>query len=768
MYKRKKNILLITPFLISTLCAQVDLDDDLEDILNMESELKADVGSRSGAKNFLDSRSPVDMITHAQIKNSGLTSLTDVLRYFVAGFNAPETSVADGSDHVRAFTLRGMSPDQILVLINGKRLHTSSLLHVNATIGRGSSNVDLDTIAIEAIEKIEILRDGAAAQYGSDAISGVINIILKGIGHDNQVNIQTGIRKKGDGKKVFASTFVSIPLAYDGFVNLTLSAANQEQTQRAGKDPRITPPSVQTHAGIPDSKNVNLVLNAESLQESDITLYSNAIFNYQKSEASAFFRPYNHNVATKLIYPNGFLPLIQADILDYSFVVGVKGKHDTTSWNLSNTYGINQIDYNLQNSMNYGYAAESPTSFHLGQLNFIQNTTNLDLKHSFEQFEFAVGSEYRYENYAIQEGDVSSYTNGISQGFAGYQPKNVVDNSRVNYALYFDTVYSPLSKLSFEAACRYENYSDFGETTNVKLSLDYKMIDTLLLRTSGSTGFRAPALAQSNYSHTSTFGGLLEGTFRPEDDISKALGAEELTPEKSKHFTIGTVFQPTNTTALMIDYFYTLVEDKIMLSNEIGGTTATSQQQAILTSYGVDKARFFSNAVDTKTSGIDLKLTRQFDFENDSKLYSSIWYNYSKNTIIGFNNPSMNRSNSFEQIDRVENGQPQQAFRILNNYENNNMSVTLNLSQYGSYAQVINNESYNFDAKWTTDLDMSYALTKTIKLAIGGLNIFDTYPNKWSEPINNFYGSDGIKPYSRYSPFGYSGAYYYTRATIKF
>jgi len=766
-YKKPLSIF-VAIFLSSELFAEASLDDDLQDLLDMRSEIKADVGSRSAAKNFLESRSPLDVITHTQIEDTGLTSLTDVLRYFVAGFNAPETSVADGSDHVRAFTLRGMSPDQVLVLVNGKRLHTSALLHVNGTIGRGSSNVDLDTIALVSIDKIEILRDGAAAQYGSDAISGVINIILKGFGHQNEISSHIGLRNKGDGRGFEADGFVSIPLEYDGFLNLSLAAKDEEQTQRAGEDKRLTPASVKTHAGRPDAKNLNFVLNAESFSVDDVTIYSNALFNYRESEASAFFRPADADVSIASLYPNGFLPIIEAEILDYSFVLGARGKYKEIEWDLSNTYGYNEISYKLRDSMNYGYGSSSPTSFNVGELSFVQNTTNLDLKYMLDKFELAFGGEYRYENYVVKKGDASSYTNGISQGFAGYRPENEVDTSRSNYALYIDGVYSPIDKLSLEAATRYEDYSDFGETLNVKLSLGYKALEDLLLRTSISTGFRAPSLAQSNYSHTSTFGGKMEGTFSPEQDISKALGAKELKAEKSKHLTIGGVYQPTSATYFMIDYFLVYVDDRIMLSNEIGGATASLEQQTILSNYGVDKARFFTNAVDTITQGIDAKLTHRFEFEDNSKLHSSLWYNYSKNKVDGFNDSKMSRSNSLEQIDRIENGQPKHSVRFLNKYDIQKMSITLNLSAYGSYSQVIDNQKYKFKESWTADLDVAYAFTKKFKIALGGHNIFDTYPDKFSQPINNFYGQDAIKPYSRYSPFGYSGAYYYARATFKF
>lgn len=761
MQNQKKLFSLITFIALSTQVFADGLDEDLEDILNMKSELKADVGSRSGAKNFLQSRSPVDVITYSQIESTGLTSLTDVLRYFVAGFNAPETSIADGSDHIKAFTLRGMSPDQVLVLIDGKRVHTSALLHVNGTIGRGSSHVDLDTIALAAIDKIEILRDGAAAQYGSDAISGVINIILKTIGHENSVSVHSGIRKKGDGERVHASAFVSIPLKYDGFTNFTLSAANQKQTQRAGNDIRVTPTYKTTHVGLPDAKNINFLLNSEVYLENDVTIYANILANYRESKASAFFRPVDEDSSINSIYPNGFLPIIKANILDYGVVVGTKGRFvNDTKWDLSNSLGFNKIDYKLSDSMNYYYGANSPTSFNIGELNFLQNTTNLDFKHSFNKIELALGGEYRYENYQIKSGDKTSYTNDISQGFSGYKPENEVDNSRSNYAIYLDGVYKVSKQLSLEAATRYEDYSDFGDTLNVKLSLDYKMIESMLLRTSASTGFRAPSLAQSSYSHTSTFGGTTQGTFKPNDPVAIALGAKDLKAEKSKHFTIGSVIQPSSATSFMIDYFYVYVDDKIMLSNELETTMS-----------GVNKARFFTNAIDTKTYGVDIKLNHRFDFKNDSKLHSGVWYNYSKNSVVDFNDNNMNRNNSYEQIDRIENGQPQHAIKILNQYEREDMKFTLNLSRFGSYSQVIENQSYKFDSAWTTDLDISYKITKDFTFAIGGQNIFDIYPNKFSESTadsEKLYGSQTIKPYSRYSPFGYSGAYYYLRADIRF
>jgi len=760
------SYILCSLILFANLQADDDFSDSsLEDLLNVETELKADIGSRNGSKNLLQTSAPVDVVTYKQIKESGLTSLNDVLRYFIAGFNSPETSVADGTDHIRVFTLRGMSSDQVLVLINGKRLHTSALLNVNGTIGRGSSNVDLDTIVLNSIEQVEILRDGAAAQYGSDAIAGVINIILKGDGHQNSINLYSGIRKKGDGEKLQTDIFLTKKLKYDGFLSTSFMAQSQQKTQRTGTDLRLNASPTLTHVGIPDAKSFGFVLNSEIPLENNINLYTNALLNYRDSEASAFSRESN---AT---YPDGFLPIINAKIFDYSITFGSNGElGEGYYWDISNVYGRNKINFSVYDSYNYDLGLASPNSFDNGSLTFIQNTTNLDIKKKYSLLDIAFGAEYRYENYQLKAGDFASYTLSGSQGFAGYRPENETNENRTNYALYLDAIYHFMDKLSLENALRYEDYSDFGDTTNIKLLLTYQVQEELFFRISGSTGFRAPSLAQSNYSHTSTFGGLVKGTFKPDHDVSKAFGAKELQAEKSNHFSVGSIYHTNDDFVVMLDYFYTAVNDKIMLSSDLTATNAS--QQAVLDTYGVSEARFFTNAVDTQTQGIDLKINYKYLLKNNSTLDFSFWYNYSSNKVTAYNTKAITAINSYEQIDNIENGQPKDSIHLLTNYKMQKLNVALNLNRYGSYQQVIDEKAYKFDAKITTDLDISYQIYNDINFAIGGNNIFDIIPNKWNgltatsqEP---FYGSNGIKQYSRYSPFGYSGAYYYMRVSIKF
>ncbi len=767
----KLNIAILTALLLSTSSYANDIyEQSMEEILSMDSEVKVDIGSRDGARNYLNSNTPVDVITCKQIDSSGLTSLVDVLRYFVAGFNAPQTSLADGSDHVQAFTLRGMNPDQILFLINGKRVHNSALLHVNGVIGRGSSHVDLDTIALRSIERIEVMRDGASAQYGSDAISGVVNIILKGMGHNSVVSTQYGKYSSGDGEKIAVDTFFSIPLDYDGFFNITMDAKSQQATQRAGVDNRVEPPKVTTHVGIPKSKSYKIMLNTEIISSDNFDIYSNAFLNYRDSEASAFYRPENSDVTKDEGYiHDGFLPIINAKILDYSFVGGVKGElFNSVSWDLSHSYGVSNFHYYINSTMNYTLKENSPTSFDNGELTFTQNTTNFDLRKSTNRLKIAGGLEFRQERYNIKEGELSSYEGTGSQGFAGFADANAVNATRYSYALYLDSIYDLNEKLTLEVLARYEEYSDFGESTNAKIAFAYDITPQLLLRSSGSTGFRAPSLAQSYYSQTSSFvnsetGGLsTQGTFRTDHEVSKVLGAKELKSERSKNISFGGVYQPTKQLSFMIDCFYIEVNDKIALTNDLSGNS--DEEKAVLAKYNVSEARFFTNAIDTSTQGLDIRVKYQYILENSANLDLGFWFNYSKNKVTS----AVSYTDSMTERVRIENGQPKNSLRFLTNYETNKLNLALNISGYSKYSQMIEGTSYDFEPSYTVDLDISYHVTKNTKISVGGTNIFDMLPNKWDGLEGDYYGENGIKQYSRYSPFGYSGAYYYLKASMEF
>lgn len=765
-----KKIILSLMLFTNQLNANLNLFDiDIEELLSIESELKVDVGSRDGARDYLDSNTPIDVITNKEIRNSGLTSLSELLRYSIAGFNSPETSIADGSDHIKSYTIRGMNPDQILILLNGKRLHNSALLHVNNTIGRGSSHVDLDSIPLVSIQRIEILKDGAAAQYGSDAIAGVINIILKSIGQNNITSFHSGIRKKSDGKQLQTDMFFTYPLKYDGFINLTLDIKKQQQTQRAGVDNRLKKPKITTHVGIPDSKEYKALLYTEIIQEDDTNLYAQLSLNYKDSKSSTFFRPSNENSTP--VYENGFLPILEAEILDYTITTGVKGEfEDSTTWDFSNSYGINNFHYYLKDSMNYSLGLKSPKSFDNGSLNFTQNTSTLDIKKSDDRFRVAGGIEFRYEKYQIKAGDKESYEGTGSKGFAGYNITNEIDKDRYNYALYVDNIYDFTKKFMLEVAIRYENYSDFGESTNGKIALSYKYTPKLMFRTSGSTGFKAPSLSQSFYSQTSSFvnnNGVLstQGTFRTNHNVAKSLGAKPLESERSEHLTIGSIFKPNKQTYLSVDLFYIDVNNKIMLTPEL--SAKNQEQKDIFKKYNVVLARFFTNTAKTRTQGIDIKLNYLYDIQKNSKLDFKLSYNHNTNKVQSTQNiPSSEEINEIKTM--FEYGQPKDSLKLLTNYQYKKLDTTINLTRYGSYKQRMNHIDHKFDARWTTDINLNYQINQQMLFSIGANNLFNNLPNKWKNLDGDLYGKNGIKQYSRYSPFGYSGAYYYIKTSISF
>ena len=721
------------------------LDESLENLLNTDIQTKAQVGSRANAKDYLESSAPVDVITLTQIQSSGVTQLTDLLAYYIAGFTAMRTSITDGMDHIVDYTLRGMRADQILVLVNGKRYHPSALVSTY----EGSNFVDLNSIPLIAINRVEILRDGAAAQYGSDAIAGVINIILKS-NDDDTLSFHTGIRKEGDGENVQADGFLSIPLEYDGFFNAAIAVKRENSTNRAGLDRRVNPRRVTTHFGLPDAKTLAFVLNSEVISKDNTIFYSNLIVNYKESEASTFFRTPD---SSRAIYPQGFLPMLKDTILDYSFTLGAKGRFkDHTTWDISNVYGYNSSDFSLSNSMNYDLNASSPTSFDNGQLATIQNTTNLNLKKVIDNVVLSGGLEYRYEKYAIDSGDAASYYATGSQGFPGYDPSNEISASRNSYAVYVDTLYNVTKDFSTDLALRYENFSDFGDTANYKMAAKYHLTPKILLRATTSSGFRAPSIAQNNYSYTSSSltNNILykKGIFQPSHPASRAMGASDLQAEKSMHYSLGMVLKPNKQSSLMIDTFLVKVKDRILLSEKQSATTP--QQVAIFNQYGISKIQYFKNIADIENLGVDIKYNQKYTFANHSKLDSTLWLNYSQSKVL---NPD---DLSASLVQDLENKLPREYAKLLNVYKISSLTTALNFNYYDSY-----------DPKLTVDLDVNYAFREDISLSLGGFNLFDAMPNKRSDS-GIYKGYNGIIPYPNAGPIGFSGAYYYLSMEYKF
>lgn len=760
----------------------------LDELLRVQIPLQAEVGSRSGTHSAHDAGTPIDVYTGEQLLSVGQINLTQALAALVPGFNAPRPSIADGTDHTPPFTLRGLNPDQVLVLVNGKRQHQSALLHTNGTIGRGSSGVDLNTIPLLAIERVEVLRDGAAAQYGSDAIAGIINIVLKGYGQHNQAQLGWGRTTQGDGLQRQAAVFGSWPLAGDGFVNLTAELRDRGASNRAGPDP-LDGRRINTHFGDADTQDALLAWNAE-VARSDTRLYAHGQYNLRHSSAGAFFRRADDERNLPSLYPRGFLPRIEPSITDLSATFGARGLWgDGTEWNLSYTGGANDMQFDVRNSLNRSLGALSPTSFDSGGVGLAQHSLNADWSHAFGPHTLAGGYEYRRENYRIRAGEQASYQLGPdpagyagAQGFGGFSPENAVRAQRDSHALYLDLKYALLPQLTLNAATRAEHYSDFGNTLGGKLALRLQPTRAWLLRTGVSTGFRAPSLAQSHYSATTMLrdGDTIWqfGNYGVDHPLAQALGASALKPETSQHFTLGSVWQPAPGLTASADGFITHIRNRIMPTGYIAGwnlAQLSPQAQAILQQHQVDGATYFTNAVSTSTKGFDLRLDYQQNLGQGRRWQLSAGYQRARTRITHVN--SAPQVLGVEMTDLIldpftrvtmESGQPSSAFKLWTQYSTPQYDWVLNLNRFGSYASTYGYQPVTFAARWTLDVQWNYRLRKNATLTLGGTNILNAMPQAWGVTDDNIAGTGKPIAYSQYAPFGYNGAAYYLRLMLRF
>ncbi|MBA3343935.1 MAG: TonB-dependent receptor, partial [Gemmatimonadales bacterium] len=600
------------------------------------------IGTRAQERTSTEAPVPVDVLTAAEIRQSGRTETAQIIQSLAPSFNFPRATIGDGTDHSRPATLRGLSPDQVLVLVNGKRRHTSALINVNGTIGRGSGMVDLNALPASAIDRIEILRDGAAAQYGSDAIAGVINIILKE-GAPNEVGLTAGQTIESDGGVVQLGANYAIPLGTDGILQLAGEYRDRGFTNRSAADlrpqffaddPRNTDPSlsgiVNHRQGDADTKDGGLFLNLAKPLNQAVEVYAFGGGTIRNGEAAGFWRRSLDDRTVRAVHPNGFLPIIGTKISDFSGVGGVRGERSGWRWDLSGNYGRNLFHFDVRNSNNVTLGTASPTEFYAGTLIFNQFTGNLDLAKSFEiglsfPLNVAVGGEFRRDGYQINEGEPDSYRDGGvrvldgpnagaqgaqgAQVFPGFRPGDRADESRNNVAGYVDLEAQVVDKVLLGVAGRVENYSDFGSTTDGKLTARFEPVQGFAVRGAVATGFKAPSLGQSFFSATST--NFVDGvpfenrTFPVNTPVAQALGATELTAEKSQNYSVGVALNPVRSLSITADYYQILIDDRIVFSgnfNQPGVVTFLASQGFP----NIGGARYFTNAIDTRTLGVDV------------------------------------------------------------------------------------------------------------------------------------------------------------------
>ncbi|WP_345235608.1 TonB-dependent receptor [Hymenobacter saemangeumensis] len=712
------------------------------------------VGSRSQNRSVTDSPSPVDIIDLREVTTkTGQLDVNQLLQFVAPSFNSNRQTGSDGADHVDPASLRGLGPDQTLVLVNGKRQHQSALVNLFGSRGRGNTGTDLNVIPAAAIERIEILRDGAAAQYGSDAIAGVINIVLKTSVKELTANVNYGAydakyrfdNERFDGGNFNANVNYGLGLGEKGsFVNLTLDYNKREHTQRANVP--VGPDGLaRREYGDPEISNASAYLNSKFALSDKAHVYVFGGMNKRKGDAYAWTRKADDERNVPAIYPNGFDPIITSDIWDASAVAGVRTALGEWELDLSNNFGSNRFHYGVRNSLNVSLGASSPRSFDAGGFQLQQDVVSLGLTRNYKTvlqgFNLAAGAEWRREWYSLFAGEEKSYRNydpdvtGGSQGFPGFQPSDVIKAQRDNFGAYLDAELSVTQRWLLAAALRFENYSDFGSTLNYKASTRFNVTDFLTVRGTFNTGFRAPSLAQVNFN--STFTNFVGGNAvevllaRNNSAVTKKLGIPSLKQETSTSANLGFTSRLGKSLSLTVDGYYIKVRDRVVLTSQFSSDDPVigSDLQAL----NVNQAQFFANAADTRSLGLDVVLNHVATFSS-SRLSSTLAANFNDLTIdrVQTSGRLAGREDDFfgprEQA-FVKASAPPSKINLTFDYQVSKFGLLLRFVRFDKVMlRDWDGEPMRYDARITTDLTASYALTPHLQLAVGSSNLFNVYP----------------------------------------
>jgi iron complex outermembrane receptor protein len=779
------------------------------------------LGSRGAARTALDAAAPVGLISAKDMQMAGPLELGKLLQTLDPSFNFSSTFISDGTDIIRPATLRSLGPDQLLVLVNGKRRHQQALVNVQQTIGRGSAGTDINAIPMSAIQRIEVLRDGAAAQYGSDAIAGVINIVLKQQTGETQLSGSVGGTSEGGGALRSASANRGWAIGDGGYVNFTVEGRRRGETNRAGEDTlRVDPPRVTQRIGDSLAKDKyfwwNAALPAAIGTNSGGEFYTFGGVSHRSGDSAGFFRTAEDGRNVPSVYPNGFLPNIRTTVKDASLAVGYR-RDLAAGWkaDLSVNHGRSELDFHEKETINISYwyepkpgggiYAASPLEADTGVLKFNQTTVNADLRGPLHiggrELSFATGFEYRRDAYAIEAGDPVSYqygrtnnpgivirdqTGGVAasgtQGFPGYTPSTTVDDGRHNIALYADLEHKLTNELLVGAAVRWEKYSDFGTTTTGKLSLRYDPSKTVGLRSTLSTGFRAPGVQQKFYSSVSTnlnAAGVLTETLtaREGSAVTKAFGIPNLKQETSKNASVGIVLRPTPSFSLTADLWGIDIDDRIVFSSNIAPesgaclSAAACPIRAILDPLKVGQAQFFTNAIDTQTRGLDIVAEHTTRWPG-STLVLSGQLDFNRTKVAGRHSlsPVLTGAQLFDdaQVTLIERGQPRQHHVLSADYTRGAWNGNLRANYYGE----VQGQGFTapfvqtWDAKWIADATLRYSFSKTTSLTVGANNLFNTFPTKWDPVKAAPFPQMGFTYCWETCPFGINGRSWYARVDV--
>ncbi|BCW90922.1 Vitamin B12 transporter BtuB [Alphaproteobacteria bacterium SO-S41] len=757
-------------------------------------------GSRARGRTELNTPVPVDVISAADIARSGALGgeFGQALQNLVPSFNFPRQSNSGSADIVRPAQLRGLSPDQVLVLVNGKRRHTTSITTVESKTGRGTAPVDFNAIPSNAIKRIEVLRDGAGAQYGSDAIAGVINVILDDAPEGVEVNASYGIHDThfdptgedlSDGETWVLQGKIGIPIGVEGgFLRVGGEYRDRARTYRGGLDqiPIFEDPAnaplvgnrVNFAPGDGGSEDRSLWFNAATPVGNGVEVYAFGTYANREAEGSGFFRyPIGYqNVLS--VYPLGYRPVPTGKTEDIALTTGVRGEAGAWTWDTSVNYGHNRYEAGVYNSLNPSLGPTSPRSFFTGAYEVDLFTANADVTRSFdfglaEPATLAFGIEYRNEGFKSEAGEPASYAAGPFTGLAigaqaggGLRPAETRDISRDVFSAYAELSLQLASNLLLDVAGRYENFSDFDDTFAGKAALRWEFAEGLALRASVSNSYRAPSLVQVGYGTSSLSfgpGGSLQSvqTLQVDDPLARALGAPDLDAESAVNYSVGFT-AALGAFRFSIDGYRIDVDDRITLSERVDAATLSPAQQALFAARGITAANFFTNAVDTETKGVDIVATYKFDDVLDGTLGFSGAYSYAETEIAAIRNFGNVVVIGVEEANTVEDAAPKSKFILSADWTNETWSVLGRLSRYGEAKRVFNfgggyEPEQTYGAVFQFDAEIGYQATENVNIYIGASNLFDAYPDRSNSEIFYF----GNFPYDVLSPIGMNGRYLY-------
>jgi len=792
-------------------------------------------GTRAKARSVEDSPAPVDVLSGEYFRNQGDTDLQNLVRNIVPSYNVNVQPISDAATVVRPANLRGLAPDHTLVLINGKRRHRAAVIYwLGNGVANGAQGPDISMIPSIALKQVEVLRDGAAAQYGSDAIAGVMNFILKDDAEGLTVEGKWGQYQEGDGDKYSVAANLGLPLTDAGYANFSFEYGESDPTSRsvqrddaaaliaAGNTDVLNPAQVWGSPLIEDDikfwGNLGLDLgngnfayaygnhsekfvdggfyfrnpntrsavfsgdDGESLLIGDLQLAEGGApagcpavpitDNVPDADALAEVFARDECFSFQEIFPGGFTPRFGGNVSDQSLVAGVRGEMDNgLRWDFSAGFGRNEVDFFIRNTVNASLGPATPTSFDPGAYTQLENMVNLDFGYSpTDNTNLAFGAEYRLEEFEITVGQEESFLIGplapqgfsaASNGFPGFSNIAGGKFDRRNTGLYVDGEWEPTDSLLLGAAVRFEDFQDFGTTTNYKVAANWRITDNFGLRGTASTGFKAPTPGQSNAFNVSTEFDLAiqelvnNGTVPSTTAVAQLRGGRPLEPEESTNFTLGTFFSFGNLD-ITLDYFKVDVDDRLNLSQNFQLTQEEIDdliEQGITSAGNLQNFRFFVNDFDTETEGFDIVATYPLEWSNASTDLS-LAYNQTTTEVAKFNPVTIDDT----RILQIEKGLPESRWNLQANHFWNNWRFLGRISYYDDWYDSEDGEFYS--GKSILDLEAAYTWNENTTIVLGMQNALDETPD------DNPSAAAGVgNKYSQYSPFGFNGGFWYLRVT---